>query len=194
MAFIDESFLSPAQSEDSFYILTAAVIDKKRVLKVRQELFKLVGANYWHTTDAGRSDRGRQKIRELNAYLARNVSPVIVVIEQLAESDKSAEAGRVESIRTLLNELAENHLYLTGTVVYESRIPGFMQNQDRRIIKEIAEGQSSAAKLKVFGLASKKEPMLWAPDLIGWAYRHAYADSDKSFFQELAKVATVIKL
>ena len=194
LAFIDESYLSPAQSVDSYYILSAAVIEKKRVLEIRQALRKIVGASTWHTTDAGRSDIGRQKIRELCAYLARNVVPVIVVLEQLAESDKNAEAGRAKSIRVLLNELAEKHLYMTGTVVYESRIPGYMQNQDARIIQIIAKGHSSAARLKVFGLASKKEPLLWAPDLIGWAYRHAYADKDESFFQELAKAARVIKI
>jgi hypothetical protein len=194
LAFIDESFLSPSQAADSYYILTAAVVEKKRVLEVRQNLRRLVGENTWHTTDAGRSDRGRQKIRELCAYLARSVVPVVVVIEQLESSDKNAEAGRAKAIRVLLAELAQNHMYLTGTVVYETRIPGYMQNQDERIFEGIAKGSSSAARLKVFALASKKEPLLWAPDLIGWAYRHAYSNNDDSFFQELAKVAKVIKV
>lgn len=194
IAFIDESFLSPSQATDSYYILTAAVVEKKRVLEIRQRLRDIVGGSSWHTTDAGRSERGRQKIRELNSYLAQNVLPVIVVIEQLDETDKNAEVGRAQSVRVLLEELAKNHLYVTGTVVYESRIPGYMQNNDEREFEKIAKSNSSASKLKVFGLASKKEPMLWAPDLIGWSYRQAYSNKDDSFFSELARVSRVIRV
>lgn len=119
---------------------------------------------------------------------------MIVVLDQIPESDRNAEAARAQAIRALLIDLAEQHMYLTGTVVYEKRIPGYMQTHDEMIFKTIASGHSEANRLNVIGLSTKKEPLLWAPDLICWAFRQAYLGRNNSFFEELAKVASVIHL
>ncbi|MEY3561141.1 MAG: hypothetical protein RL068_293 [Actinomycetota bacterium] len=193
LAFIDESFQAPSQDPDSFYIIAAAVIEKDQVLEVRKRLANLVQNPTWHTTEAGRTERGKQKIRELASYLAIVSKPVIVVLDQLASSDRSAEAGRAQAIRALLAELASEHMYLTGTVFYERRVPGFMQEHDELIFERIRQSKLEGARLQVVGLATKKEPLLWIPDIICWAYRRAYLDGDHSFFNELGKVAKVIR-
>jgi hypothetical protein len=194
LAFIDESFLAPSQWKDSFYIVAAAVIEKDTVLTIRQEMRRRVKRGTWHTTESGRSEAGQQKIRELASYLATVVKPVIVVVDELAKSDRSAEAGRAQALRGLLTELANNHIYMTGTVVYEKRIPGYMQAHDDVIIEGIRRQGGDASKLKVIGIASKREPLLWIPDLICWAFRQAYLDDDQGYFTDLAKVATIIHL
>ena len=194
LAFIDESFQAPNQNPDSFYLIAAAVIPKDKVLEVRKQLRILVRGSSWHTTEAARSERGRLQIHQFTSYLARNSKPVIVVIDQIPDSDRNAEAARAQAIRGLLVELAQQHMYLTGTVVYEKRIPGYMQTHDEMIFKSIAGGQNDASRLNVIGLSTKKEPLLWAPDLICWAFRQAYLDRNQSYFDELAKVASVIHL
>lgn len=194
LAFIDESFLAPSQWPDSFYIIAAAVIEKDIVLEVRKELRRRVKHGTWHTTEAGRSEKGQQKIRELASYLATVVKPVIVVVDELAKSDRAAEAGRAQALRACLEELAREHIYLTGTVVYERRIPGYMQAHDDVILEGIRRQGGDASKLKVIGISSKREPLLWIPDLICWSFRQAYLDDDRGYFTELAKVAKVIHL
>jgi hypothetical protein len=186
--------LAPSQWHDSFYIVAAAVIEKDHVLDVRAELRRRVKVGTWHTTESGRSEKGQQKIRELASYLATVVKPVIVVVDELAKSDRAGEAGRAQALRALLEELAREHIYMTGTVVYERRIPGYMQAHDDVIVEGIRRQGGDASKLKVVGLATKREPLLWIPDLICWAFRQAYLDDDRGYFTDLAKVAKVIHL
>lgn len=194
IAFIDESFQAPNQSPDSFYLVAAAVIEKDRVLEIRKQLRKLARNASWHTTESARSEAGRQQIHELANYLARNCKPVIVVFDQIPESDKNAEATRAQAIRGLLFELAQEHMYLTGTVVYEKRIPGYMQTHDELIMRGISAGENPANRLNVLGVSTKREPLLWAPDIICWAFRQAYLGRNTSYFNELAKVSKVIHL
>ena len=194
IAFIDESYQAPNQSQDSFYLVAAAVIEKDRVLDIRKQLRRLARDASWHTTESARSEAGRQQIHELANYLARNCKPVIVVFDQIPESDKNAEATRAQAIRGLLVELAQEHIYLTGTVVYEKRIPGYMQTHDELIVRGISTGENPANRLKVLGVSTKREPLLWAPDIICWAFRQAYLGKNTSYFNELAKVSKVIHL
>ena len=194
LAFIDESFQAPNQNSDSFYLITAAVIPKDKVLEVRKQLRILARGSSWHTTEAARSEKGRLQIQQLTSYLARNSKPVVVVIDQIPDSDRNAEAARAQAIRALLIELSQQHMYLTGTVVYEKRIPGYMQTHDEMIFKSIASGNSDASRLNVIGLSTKKEPLLWAPDIICWAFRQAYLGRNQNYFDELSKVASVIHL
>jgi hypothetical protein len=194
IAFIDESFSAPNQSPDSFYLIAAAVIEKDRVLEIRRQLRILARNASWHTTESARSEAGRAQIHELANYLARNCKPVIIVFDQVPENDKTAEATRAQAIRGLLVELAQEHMYLTGTVVYEKRIPGYMQTHDELIMRSIATGDNPANRLNVIGVSTKREPLLWAPDIICWAFRQAYLGKNTSYFNELAKVSTVIHL
>lgn len=160
IAFIDESFQAPNQSPDSFYLVAAAVIEKDRVLEIRKQLRKLARNASWHTTESARSETGRQLIHELANYLARNCKPVIVVFDQVPQSDKNAEATRAQAIRGLLVELAQEHMYLTGTVVYEKRIPGYMQTHDEMIMRGINGGDNPANRLNVIGVSTKREPLI----------------------------------
>jgi hypothetical protein len=194
IAFIDESFSAPNQSRDSFYLIAAAVIEKDRVLEIRRQLRILARNDSWHTTESARSEAGRAQIHELANYLARNCKPVIVVFDQVPESDRTAEATRAQAIRGLLFELAQEHMYLTGTVVYEKRIPGYMQTHDELILRSIATGDNPANRLSVIGVSTKREPLLWAPDIICWAFRQAYLGKNTSYFNELAKVSKIIHL
>lgn len=194
IAFLDESFLSPAQHSDSFYIVAAVIFPRDRVFSLRSQLRALVGSERWHTTESGRTDSGRQKIREFASFLARNSHSVIAVVDELSDHDADAEIGRARAIKALLNELALNHLYLTGTVVIERRMSAGMQQRDNALFRAIRSSSSPGAGLRVIELASKREPLLWAPDLVAWCYRKAYFEKDASFMQDLEKSIQVIRL
>ena len=194
VAFIDESFRSPAENQDSFYILGAVVIPRSKLFDVRAALFEIVGDDYFHATELGRSDQGRMVIRRMAALLARQTKTVLVVIEQLKPSDANAESAREAATRELMRELSEEHIYLNGTVVYEKRLRGSQHARDLRIFKNLKRLKLPGAKLRVIGLASKNEPLLWAPDLACWGFRQAYQEGDPSFFQELTRSAKIIRL
>lgn len=194
LAFLDESFKTASEDQESFYILCAVVVDKSEVVNLRRDLANLVGSARWHTTEAGRNDAGRQKIRQMARLIASYSRVVIALSSHLQEADKAGELARSILTRKLLDELAQNYMYLTGTVVYEKRVPGKMRVQDQALFSQIAKGDSPASKLSFWGLASKNEPLLWAPDLVAWCFRQAYYNQDESFFQDLEKCTTVLKL
>ena len=191
---MDESFRSPSEDKDSFYILCAVVIPKKRIFAVREGIREVVGKGRFHATELGRHDDGRMVIRRLARFLALEVKPVLVVIEQLQNSDRDAERAREMATRALWKELAENELYLTGTVVYERRMRGAQDQSDLRIFNNLKRLKLPGNKLKVLGIATKREPLLWAPDLVAWAFRQAYDEADNSFFSALSRVSKIIRL
>lgn len=194
LAFVDESFRSPSEAKDSFYILYAVVIPKSNLFKVRNTLREIVGKDYFHATESGRREDGQMLIRKMARYLSQEVRPVLVIIEQLAKSDRDAEAGREQATRALWKELSENELYLTGTVVYERRMRGVQDRSDLRIFNTLRRLKLPGSKLNVIGVATKNEPLLWAPDLVAWAFRQAYDDADNSYFNSLTRVTKIIKL
>lgn len=194
IALLDESFMAPSQGPDSFYILCAVVVEKSEVLRLRRGLEAIAGPGRWHTTEAARRDSGRQKIRQLARLIAESTICVIAVVEQLAENDSGGEIARAKATHALLDELATNYLYLTGTVVYEKRVPGEMRARDERVLKQISESDSPAAKLSIWGMAEKSEPLLWAPDIVAWCYRQAYFDQDPSFYQDLERATRLVRV
>lgn len=194
LAFLDESFRTASEDHESFYILCAVVVDRAEVVSFRRELENLANAVRWHTTEMGRSDEGRQKIRRMARLIASYSKVVIALSSHLQETDRAGELARSTLTKKLLDDLAENHMYSTGTVVYEKRVPGEMRVRDEALFTEIAKGDSPASRLTFWGLASKNEPLLWAPDLVAWAFRQAYDKGDESFFQDLEKCTTVLKL
>lgn len=191
---MDESFRSPAEAKDSFYILSAVVISKAKVFAVREELSRMVGKDYFHATELGRHDSGRMLLRKMASYLAAETKPVVVVVEQLVEKDRNAEKARELATRALWKELAENQLYLTGTVVYERRMRKMQDSSDLRIFKTLRKLKLPGNRLNVIAIATKREPLLWAPDLLAWGFRQAYKQADPSFFSQLGKVAKLIRL
>ena len=191
VAFLDESFLAPSQWHDSFYILAAAVIDRERLDEVRRELRRLARRSRWHAAERGRSDSGQQQVKRMANYLATVCRPVIVVVDELAKSDRSAEEGRAQAFRALLSELSENHVYLDGLAVYERRVPGTMQQNDDQILARIRAEGGSAARLKLLGISTKREPLLWAPDTICWAFRQHYFEQNPNYFASLNRVAVI---
>jgi hypothetical protein len=194
VAFVDESFLSPAQHHDSFYILCATIVPKSNLKILRERLLETVQAPRWHTTEAGRTEGGRQQIRALARTIASLTSNLITVVDQLSDLDRNAEAGREQAKRAMLNELATNHLYLSGTVVFEKRPGGSMHQRDLRTLRIVREGLSPAAKLHIHSIKTKAEPLLWAPDLVAWCYRKAYFEKDSSFLQDLERTITVLRI
>lgn len=188
LAFVDESFRSPSEAKDSFYILCATVIPRGNIFRVRNELRDLVGKSYFHATELGRSDQGQMILRKVAHYLAKEVKPVLVLIEQLPKSDRDAETGRERATRALWKELSESELYVTGTVVYERRMRGAQDASDLRILKTLKRLRLPGNQLNVLSAATKNEPLLWMPDLVAWAFRQAYDRADNSFFGELTKL------
>ncbi len=124
-------------------------------------------------------------------YLATVCKPVIVVVEELSKSDRSAEAGRSHAFRALLDELAENHIYLDGLAVYERRVPGTMQENDDQILGQIRASGGSSEKLRLLGVSTKREPLLWAPDTICWSFRQHYFEQNPEYFSALNEVAVI---
>ena len=194
LAFVDESFMSPSQDADSFYILGAVVVQKKKVFALRAELQQLVGDDYFHATESGRHEGGRQLIRQMADLIAREAKPVLVVLNQLETSDEDAERARSRVIKRLFEELSENQMYLTGTVVYERRMRSGQHEADLRIFRGIRQQKLPGSKLRILGIATKHEPLLWAPDLVSWAFRQAYREDNPSYFTQLKKVAKIIWL
>lgn len=191
MAFLDESFLAPSQWHDSFYIMAAVVIDRDLLTDVSGELRRIARRSRWHAAERGRSVRGQQQVKQMAAYLATVSRPVIVVVDELAKSDHSAESGRGIAMKALLEELAENHIYLDGLAVYERRVPGTMQQNDDLILTRIRDQGGSSSKLRLLGLSTKREPLLWAPDTVCWAFRQQYFEQNPEYFSPLAEVAVI---
>lgn len=170
------------------------LIEKKSIFKLRSKLAQVAGRSRWHTTEMGRSHEGRQQIKKLASLTARSTNSVVVLVEDIEPADSDAEIARAKAMRALFHHLATDHMYLTGTVIYEKRLSPGMAMRDQLLFENIRNSKVEGSKLKTWGMASKSEPLLWLPDLVAWCFRQAVHHDNDEYLSDLEKSLTVIRL
>ena len=195
VAFIDETYYAPSNGKGrTFYITCAAILPRKALDHCRDRLQQIVGSDYWHTSEAARSQGGRAKIHELAAFLNINSKSVCWLYEPLEAGDRQGEQARAKSLKFGISELVRKHIPSAGMIVYERRSLGFQDTADSRVIAEMRNLGKLDRDFLVHPESPANEPLLWAPDLIGWAYRQEFLGRSAEFFEKITDSAEVIRV
>lgn len=191
VAFVDESYRAPKQAlgGNSFYILTAVLIPRDRIVTTRSKLLEIAAVEKWHTSEEARDADGREKILKMSRYLARVSGSVIAVMSKISPADKDAEDARRSCFGALLEGMCQGNLVTeTGLVVIERRRDAAQQKEDGQTINALRRNRRIHETLFVHQGSPATEALLWAPDVISWAARQEIALDSPKYLEPLRRL------
>lgn len=194
IAFIDESYRAPSQALEgnAFYILTAVVIARPRIVAVRDRLLEIANGTKWHTTEVARVDGGRAAIVRMTEYLASCSTSIVAYRAGIPATDRFAEQARALCFRSLLTDLCVcGTLALNGAVVYERRRDTSQLQADGRTISGLRRANGIHRALAVHPGSPASEFLLVAPDAVAWSTRQLTATNDKRFLEPLSRTSAI---
>ncbi|PPF34401.1 hypothetical protein [Rathayibacter sp. AY1A3] len=200
VAFIDESYLAPSRGEPQtpFYIATAYIAPCEDHADIRADLLALVGGNFWHTTEAHRSEEGRLTVAQLCDYIAEggNSEHIVVAIKKpILPSDPDGEVARAQCLTDLLAALHSGTFApAVSLILFEERKFQTQMNADVRTISAARAAGLIGRNTTVFQASPSYETILWLPDVVSFAayQRHIGSDADYlSTFEERVQYLTV---
>lgn len=180
VAFVDESYLTPsfaaAQGSESLYLMAAYIVPVDDLDTMRDELPNVVGATYWHSTEANQSAAGRDRIGDLTTYIGEGTETIVVCIRRpVAKGDVNGELARRAVFTELLRALGRgHHCAPVSLVVFEERKGTKNRNADAKTIRE-ARSDESVRSMHVLPMSPAAERLLWLADMASFALyqRHA---------------------
>jgi hypothetical protein len=197
VAYIDESYVAPAAAIDTvapFYLVTAYVIPADWQEDIREALPEVVGANYWHSTQAHQSDDGREKIRHFAEYIAEGNEPVIVSMQkEISATDADGEKARSNCFKHLLAALAGgNHCDEIDLAIFEERKYATQRNADARTISEARSEGMIPRTMRVLPTSPSFERLLWLPDLVSFALYRSHSAHQHDYVEPFKERITTL--
>jgi hypothetical protein len=187
VAYLDETYYAPKQgSGQTFYIVSAVVVDRLRLDEIRDRLLEVVGGDYWHTTKDVRKSEGREILMRALSILSQESKALCWLSEPISPSDREGEAARAAVHRAAVRELTRAFLPAAGMIVYEKRLPGYQTNADARVFNEMRNAGRVERDFLIHAESPANEELLWAPDMVAWSYRQSFLEIDHSYFEALA--------
>jgi hypothetical protein len=196
VAYLDETYEERAGAS-TFYVMTAAVVQADQRDYVRDDITRIAGRRYWHTTDALQSVEGRAKASELLTYLGDPNGNEVCLISRrspIEPEDSNGEHARADCLTRLLKHLNDPSS-VTGSVdlfVLETRLTRQMGNIDARTMSEAIKSGAAAPNVKLFQTSPAVEPLLWLPDLVCSAYRQLITGRRSDLYDMVADICTVL--
>lgn len=193
IAFVDESYLTPGFAVDTtippFYVMTAYVIPVTELDIMREDIVELSGRRFWHSTEAYRSEDGREKLRSFTRYIGDGSEPLIVSVQlDVSASDFEADRSREACFRRLLQALAMGeHCDPISLVVFEERKHQSDRNFDARIISRARSEGLIPRTIRVMPMSPAVEPLLWLADVVSFAVNHELSARERSFLKPFAE-------
>lgn len=200
VAFIDESYLAPSRGEPQtpFYIATAYIAPCEDHADIRADLLDIVGGDFWHSTEAHRSEEGRRTVALLCDYIAEGSSSehiVIAIKKPILPSDHDGEVARAQCLTDLLAALHAGTIApAVSLVLFEERKFQTQMNADVRTISAARAAGLIGRHTVVFQASPSYETMLWLPDVVSFAVYQQRIGSNANYlsaFEERVQYLTV---
>jgi hypothetical protein len=197
VAFLDETYNVDPAHRPSYYVMVAVVVQSREMSALRSDLVNRAGASYWHTTEALRTELGRERTVELLQYLGDPAGSELCALRHestVDPMDKNGEAARARCLRRLLE-------YLSQPGIHGDGVDLFVLERRRNQAEVVLDGKTKAQSLRegkigpsarLMQVTPGEEQLLWLPDLVCSAYRQVVARGDQSYFDEVGHITTLI--
>ncbi|MFT4398051.1 hypothetical protein ACLTEW_24310 [Gordonia lacunae] len=190
VAFIDEAYRGfERPGEKPFYIATAVVVSHTDLATVRKELFEIAGDRFWHTSEALRTDAGRERAVNMLDYLAEGPEPCIVASKvEIARHDRNLEQARRDCLRALLCALSEGIENVTtpvNVVVIEKRNTPELVHEDKKTHSGLISDGALPRHHRLVQASPADDRLLWLPDVVSSAVRRSLAFNDKRMYDHI---------
>lgn len=188
VAMLDESYSAPAGSagRPTFYVFTSVLVAVKDMDALRGGLGDIAGSDFWHTSDALKTEEGRDRTQEMLDFLAEGIEPCVITHRVSVDADDSdAEAARKECYQALAVALAAGRPGVWDPVdllVLEERNQSNLKSRDQASHKELISTGRVPRQTRLLQTSPACERLLWLPDLVAAAYRRTITHHDRTLF------------
>jgi hypothetical protein len=187
VCYLDESYQvanTDVTVANTFYILTAVVVEFDQMDELRDGLRQIADSNWWHTTQALQQEDGRAKTEDMLSFLSEGSEPCIIALQVPIESaDLDGEAARRACYRGIAAQLAAGHEGAWAPVdllVLEERNQRALRGKDERNHRELLADKLVPRGTRLLQTSPGAELLLWLPDLVSSAYRRSITHSDQT--------------
>jgi hypothetical protein len=181
VAFVDESYRERSEmGKPPFYTVTATVIHSDDLDSFREDYIRVARGNWWHTTDIFNKGDEDSIFAFIRQILTHETTSLIAVQTQVVNND--IELARRECLIQLCSTLWSINCKLA---VYERREDTKSRNADVSLFSQAMSSGYLSRNLKTFAGHPRVEPLLWGPDLVGWALRRHLAIGDDRWIKPL---------
>lgn len=198
VAYVDETFHVEEDGRNRFYVMSAVVVLEADRDSLRTELDQLVPEGWWHTTDALRSQDGRERTRELlRLFRVPDETCVIVDKVKLDHRDTDGLQARREALGRLLIDVhtaAHGGHPPVDLVMLEEQRVARINNFDRKVRADLISEGTIGPSLSLVMASPGSEHLLWLPDLVCSAYRQKVLFQRAELFQEIQNLTHVVEL
>lgn len=192
--YLDETYeLSKKHAGRGFYVFAGVSILESELLQHRDFIRGIVGTNYWHTTEIAKTAAGRAEVRDFLEAVSSRYEFEIWLAESLEGSDRSGERVRSQLMKQLVSTSVQSRPE-GASFVFERRRDSFQQNADLRVISELRSRQIISRQTSISFVSPAEENLLWVADLVAWAFRQHYLNSDSTFLAPIAKQLKIFGL
>lgn len=194
VAFIDESYRTqPEQGERAFYSMSAVTFDQGDFVKIRADLRRAAGRNYWHSTEAFREGRFAD-ISAMSDVVATHAQWNIVTIQVPVHAGEGAVLqARSNCLGAIAREVTR------GAGAGAVRLLVVDRNKDERLnrldvdlLKHLRTTNRVARDVTVRHASMGAEPLLWAADVVSWSAYRTLAVGDQRWLAPIQEVLTVL--
>jgi hypothetical protein len=177
-----------------FYAVTAFVVPAKDQENIRRDLLEIVGAPYWHSTNANQSEEGRAKLEELAAYIAEGTEPIIISSQMPVDADDvGSERARAACLTTLTASLHQgNHCDPVRLFVLERRQDLKRRNRDSYTFTQARKSGTLSESTQTLQVSPTHERLLWLPDIVSYAYYRKIGAGQPGLFSHVENMVTHI--
>jgi hypothetical protein len=195
IAFLDESFELDAD-RNTFYILSAVVTHKDEMSHLRGGLRKVVGGNYWHTTESLLTEEGRQRAVAVAAYLGAEDGTEVGIVAFKAPVDVGdGDAARAACFRKVGSALCRGDDPLDSSVhlmILEKRRTTRDRAYDASIVNALRAEGAVCRRCQLQQASPRDENLLWLPDLVSSAVRRRFTHRDESILEPISHIVRVV--
>lgn len=179
IAFLDETFQLDDSDTDraEFYMLSAVVVHRDHLEDLRDGLRRVVGGDYWHTSDELKTPDGRARACDVAAFLGDPKGDEVGIVAIKAPVGEGAgDAARAACFRQVGRVLCAGGTPLVEEGVHlmilEQRRMQRNRSYDTSIVKDLRKEGALCRHCHMIQASPRHEYLLWLPDLVSSAVRH----------------------
>ena len=158
-------------------MLSAVVVHRDDLASLRIGLRKVVGDDFWHTSDELKTPAGRARARNVAEFLGdpqgKEVGIVAIQTPVTAGAGDAARAACFLQVGRILcaggGPLVDEGVHL---MILEQRRMQRNRSYDASIVKDLRKEGALCRRCHMIQASPKHEHLLWLPDLVSSAVRH----------------------
>lgn len=188
VAYLDESYSTPTQKGENFYILTAVIVAQPARDALRKGIEVIADGDYWHTTEVLQKPDGVAWAHDMLTYLCEGQEVCVVALnEAVSADDKDGEVARQNCFERLLPSLEKGGTDHESVklAILETRRERKQRNHDDYMFNQMIKGGLLSESFRLRQASPADEHLLWLPDTVCSAVRRSVASKKTDLFSAI---------